>query len=72
MKEKSSTGIGKPSKRQAEILQFAREYRRENGYSPSLTEIAKYFDMSFEMLKVVKEEKPSVPAKESRKKTVKV
>jgi len=46
MKEKSSTGIGKPSKRQAEILQFAREYRRENGYSPSLTEIAKHFDIS--------------------------
>lgn len=46
MKEKSSIGIGKPSKRQAEILQFAREYRRENGYSPSLTEIAKHFDIS--------------------------
>ena len=46
MKEKSSVGIGKPSKRQAEILQFAREYRRENGYSPSLTEIAKNFDIS--------------------------
>ena len=46
MKEKSSLGIGKPSKRQAEILQFAREYRRENGYSPSLTEIAKHFDIS--------------------------
>ena len=39
-------GIGKPSKRQAEILHFAREYRRENGYSPSLTEIAKHFDIS--------------------------
>lgn len=36
----------KPSKRQAEILQFAREYRRENGYSPSLSEIAKHFDIS--------------------------
>jgi len=46
MKKKSSVGIGKPSKRQAEILQFAREYRRENGYSPSLTEIAKHFDIS--------------------------
>lgn len=39
-------GIGKPSKRQAEILQFAREYRRENGYSPALGEIAKYFGVS--------------------------
>src|SRR3990167_10348794 len=48
MKKKSSIGIGKPSKRQAEILQFAREYRRENGYSPSLTEIAKYFDISIQ------------------------
>src|SRR3989338_6244436 len=46
MQKKSSFGIGKPSKRQAEILHFAREYRRENGYSPSLTEIAKNFHIS--------------------------
>ena len=46
MEKKSSMGTGKPSKRQAEILQFAREYRRENGYSPALTEIAKHFDIS--------------------------
>src|SRR3989344_2969120 len=46
MNKKSSMGIGKPSKRQAEILHFAREYRRENGYSPALTEIAKHFDIS--------------------------
>jgi len=46
MDKKSSIGIGKPSKRQAEILQFAREYRRENGYSPALAEIAKHFDIS--------------------------
>lgn len=39
-------GISKPSKRQAEILQFAREYRRENGYSPVLNEIAKHFNIS--------------------------
>lgn len=39
-------GTEKPSKRQAEILQFAREFRRENGYSPSLSEIAKHFDIS--------------------------
>ena len=39
-------GGSSPSKRQAEILQFARESRRENGYSPSLTEIAKHFDIS--------------------------
>ena len=46
MQKKSSFGMGKPSKRQAEILHFAREYRRENGYSPSLTEIAKNFHIS--------------------------
>ena len=46
MDKKSNMGIGKPSKRQAEILHFAREYRRENGYSPALTEIAKHFDIS--------------------------
>jgi len=46
MHKKSTVNIGKPSKRQSEILHFAREYRRENGYSPSLVEIAKYFDIS--------------------------
>ena len=46
MQTKSNVNIGKPSKRQAEILHFAREYRRENGYSPSLVEIATYFDIS--------------------------
>lgn len=46
MDKESSIGIGKPSKRQAEILQFAREYRRENGYSPALAEIAEHFDIS--------------------------
>lgn len=39
-------GIGKPSKRQVEILEFAREYRRENGYSPALSEMAKHFNVS--------------------------
>src|SRR3989344_8179383 len=46
MKRMSSMGTGKPSKRQAEILHFAREYRRENGYSPALAEIAKHFGIS--------------------------
>ncbi len=46
MHKKSTINIGKPSKRQAEILHFAREYRRENGYSPALIEIAKHFDIS--------------------------
>ena len=39
-------GIGKPSKRQAEILQFISEFRREKGYAPSLTEIAENFNVS--------------------------
>jgi len=46
MQRKSNIGIGRPTKRQAEILQFAREYRRENGYSPALTEIAEHFGIS--------------------------
>lgn len=46
MKSKSSYNIGKPTKRQAEILDFARECRRENGYSPSQVEIAKHFKIT--------------------------
>ena len=46
MKQGSSAKIGKPTKRQAEILNFAREYRRENGYSPSMVEIAERFGIS--------------------------
>ena len=46
MQKKLSVGTGKPTKRQAEILQFAREYRRENAYSPALTEIATHFGIS--------------------------
>lgn len=39
-------GIGKPSKRQAEILQFITQFRRKKGYAPSLLEIADNFDVS--------------------------
>ena len=39
-------GIGQPSKRQAEILEFVREFRRKSGYAPSLAEIAGHFDLS--------------------------
>lgn len=39
-------GIGQPSKRQAEILNFIREFRRKSGYAPSLAEIAEHFDVS--------------------------
>lgn len=43
---KSTIGIGKPTKKEAEILEFVREYRQENGFSPSLVEIAKHFERS--------------------------
>lgn len=46
MKQESNIGIGKPTKREAEILHYARECRHENGYSPSMVEIAKHFDIS--------------------------
>lgn len=36
----------KPTKRESEILEFAREYCRENGFSPSLVEIANHFTIS--------------------------
>lgn len=44
--EKKSMGAGKPSKRQAEILQFISKFQREKDYSPSLREIAKHFKVS--------------------------
>src|SRR3989338_2411016 len=44
--QKKSMGTGKPSKRQAEILQFVAKFQREKGYSPSLGEIAEHFDVS--------------------------
>jgi SOS regulatory protein LexA len=46
MENKSSVGIGKPSKRQAEILQFITAFRKKKGYAPSLSEIADNFDVS--------------------------
>jgi len=44
--EKKSMGAGKPSKRQAEVLQFVTKFQREKDYSPSLGEIAKNFRVS--------------------------
>ena len=44
--EKKSMGAGKPSKRQAEILQFVTKFQREKDYSPSLGEIANNFGVS--------------------------
>lgn len=42
----SNISLGKPSKRQAEILDFIGNFRKKMGYSPSLTEIADYFNVS--------------------------
>jgi len=39
-------GSGKPSKRQAEILQFVTKFQKEKDYSPSLGEIAENFGVS--------------------------
>lgn len=46
MQKKSSMRMGKPSKRQAEVLQFISEFRKKKGYTPSLGEIAEYFGIS--------------------------
>src|SRR3989344_9292230 len=46
MEKKSIIGIGKPSKRQAEILQFISTFRGSKGYAPSLAEIADNFGVS--------------------------
>src|SRR3990170_442878 len=46
MEKKSIVGIGKPSKRQAEILQFISKFRGGKGYAPSLSEIAGNFKVS--------------------------
>lgn len=46
MQKKSRAGIGQPSKRQAEILNFISAFRKRSGYAPSLAEIAKHFDLS--------------------------
>jgi len=46
MQKKSNIGIGKPSKRQAEVLQFISEFRKKKGYISSLGEIAEHFGIS--------------------------
>lgn len=46
MQKRSSIGMGQPSKKQAEILEFIGEFRRKSGYAPSLAEIAAHFDVS--------------------------
>lgn len=46
MEIKSRLGLGKPSKRQAEILLFVAEFQRHKGYAPSLAEIAGHFNVS--------------------------
>jgi SOS regulatory protein LexA len=46
MGKKSSLWTNKPSKRQAEILEFIAKFQKEKGYSPSLSEIAGSFKIS--------------------------
>lgn len=47
MKTKSSNPwINSPSKRQMEVLAFITKFQKRKGYSPSLSEIAEYFDVS--------------------------
>lgn len=46
MQKKSSIGLGEPSKKQAEILQFVTDFRKKKGYAPSLAEIAEHFGVS--------------------------
>lgn len=42
----SNIGVGRASKRQAEILDFIGSFRKKSGYAPSLKEIAGHFDIS--------------------------
>ena len=46
MQKKLSIIESNPTKREAEVLDFIRAYRRENGYSPSQVETAKHFGVS--------------------------
>jgi len=41
MQNDASSMLGKPSKRQAEVLEYIQEYNLKQGYSPSFAEIAK-------------------------------
>ncbi len=78
-----SIGAGRPSKRQAEILEFVRDFQRVNPYSPSLEEIARHFGISIPtvhqhvaylrkkgLLKKKKGEKRSIEVLNNRKKDV--
>ena len=46
MHQMSNMGMGRASKRQAEILDFIGGFRKKSGYAPSLKEIAGHFDIS--------------------------
>lgn len=51
LKKSSATiGIKKPSKRQAEVLDFISKFQREKRYSPSLSEIAQHFNISIQTI----------------------
>ena len=46
MQKKSNIEMGRPSKRQAEVLNFISEFRYKKGFAPSLMEIAEHFNVS--------------------------
>lgn len=41
--QKKLSVLEKPTKREAEVLEYIRAYRRDNAYSPALVDIAKHF-----------------------------
>jgi SOS regulatory protein LexA len=78
-----SIGAGRPTKRQAEILEFVMDFQRVNPYSPSLGEIARHFGISIPtvhqhvaylrkkgLLKKKKGEKRSIEVLNDRKRDV--
>lgn len=46
MQDKSIVSMGRPSKKQAEVLVFIEGFKKGRGYSPSLKEIADHFRLS--------------------------
>lgn len=46
IKSNSKLGIKKPSKKQAEVLEFISKFQREKRHTPSLAEIGDYFKVS--------------------------
>ena len=67
-------GIGRPSKRQAEILQFVTKFQKAKGYSPSLGEIAEHFKVSIptihQHISYLRKKKLLVAAKKGKKRSI--